>query len=854
TPWQFQVNQLDVEDLGLQFTDRGFAAPLTASVDRARLGLQVNARVGGGQPAALTVHALTVSLDGIHVSSESDPKPWFELTSASVDEGRLALHDRSAGAGTLALKGGRLQVDRDAAGRISVADRLQRVAGAGAAPDRVAVVAPAAPTARQNGKPSATTRRGGKAPTASRTTTAAPAANPTAGAAADGWTFKLERLVAQDFKVGLSDASVQPPLALALENLQIEVKSLTQDLAASVPVTLEFTIDRGGRFEAHGNVVPGTPSADLRVQLRDLSLAPAQAFVSQATTLTLTGGRAFTQGRFRFQPDRWRYDGGLDVRGLQLNEVDTKDRFLSWDRLSAPALTVTERGVRVPELRIDGLGAKLVIYKDRTVNVATILKPKPPGQAARPAPAARPPFQIDVDRVQIAAGNVDFADLSLALPFGTRIHDLKGQLVGLSSHTAAPAQLELDGKVDEFGLARAAGQLQLFDPARYTDVKVDFSNVEMTSLTPYSATFAGRRIDSGKLTLKLEYKIEDRKLAGDNQVLIDNLKLGERVDSPSAFSLPLDLAIAILQDADGRIDLGIPVSGSLDDPQFSYGQLIWKAIVNVLTKIVTAPFRALGALLGGGDQPLDTIRFDVGSSELLPPEQEKLAKLAKALSARPSLNLTVQPRFDPTGDAQALRERALRLTVAEAAGRQVPAGEDPGPISTAEPATRTALEKLTALRFGAAELASLQKRFAQANPDPPPAGLGAQMMSRLGTLMKTPPPPLPPQEARRLQGADLHALMLERLLESQKVDEAALQALAAARVGAIRKDLASRGLAEARLQAEPPKSEAGDGKTVPASLGLAAGKGGTPASAGKGGAATATRAASGALPAPAASG
>ena len=133
---------------------------------------------------------------------------------------------------------------------------------------------------------------------------------------------------------------------------------------------------------------------------------------------------------------------------------------------------------------------------------------------------------------------------------------------------------ELDGQVDDYGLARAVGQIDLFNPTDYTDIKVVFRNVEMNRLTPYSATFAGRKIESGKLSLDLEYKIKNRQLQGDNQIIMNKLILGERVESPTAMNLPLDLAIAILEDSDGVIDLGLPVSGSLDDPQFSYGGII----------------------------------------------------------------------------------------------------------------------------------------------------------------------------------------------------------------------------------------------------------------------------------------
>src|SRR6202008_198013 len=119
----------------------------------------------------------------------------------------------------------------------------------------------------------------------------------------------------------------------------------------------------------------------------------------------------------------------------------------------------------------------------------------------------------------------------------------------------------------------------------FTDLAVSFRNVPMTPLTPYSATFVGRRIPGGPLDLNLEYKIDQSGLAGDKTVVVRRRQLGERVESPGAMRLPLDLAIAILSDSQGVIDLALPVRGNVDHPEFSYGSLVWQALANVITKI-----------------------------------------------------------------------------------------------------------------------------------------------------------------------------------------------------------------------------------------------------------------------------
>src|SRR5262249_970403 len=152
-------------------------------------------------------------------------------------------------------------------------------------------------------------------------------------------------------------------------------------------------------------------------------------------------------------------------------------------------------------------------------------------------------------------------------------------VTGLSTDPASAAQVELDGKVDDYGSVRIRGTVQPFRATEFTDLELAFRNLEMTRLTPYSGKFAGRKIASGKMSVDLQYKVQQRQLQGTNKFVVNQLKLGEHVDSPDAMKLPLDLALALLTDKNGVIDLDLPVSGSLDDPKFSYGAIVWKAIV-----------------------------------------------------------------------------------------------------------------------------------------------------------------------------------------------------------------------------------------------------------------------------------
>ncbi|HEY1092343.1 MAG TPA: DUF748 domain-containing protein, partial [Burkholderiaceae bacterium] len=596
-----KLDQVQAQLKGLRIVDPDFVQPLTAAMADLQLSLRADATAGSG-PLQFNVQGLKLAAGGISLHSGKAASPWLQLGQLSLDDGEMKLASREVGAAGLGLADLSVIALRDAQGRISLQQAFERVA------------APAAASA-------------------------ASVANGPA------WRYRLGKIEAAKLKLALRDESMSPAADLALMDMQLSAEGLSSEPKTRVPVALSLAVKSGGRLTLKGTVVPDQRSADLHLALRDLALSPAQPYLAQAADLALAGGLVDAEGQLRYANSQLRYEGRAGLRELAVKESGNGQNFLALKSLATRRLLATQERLSIGDLQLAGLDTKLIIFKDRSINVTKVLRKRPeaaaPNAAASASAAATSPaYQVDIDRIRLSDGRLDFADLSLALPFAARIHELKGLVSGLSTQPGRTAQIGLTGQVDEYGLARASGQVKLLDPTDAMDLKVVFQNVEMTSLTPYSATFAGRKIASGKLSLDLDYKLEKRLLKGENKVVMDQLTLGDRVASPTAVSLPLDLALALLQDSDGRIDLGLPVSCSLDDPQFSYGSIIWKAFVNVLTKIVTSPFRAIGALLGGGsggEGQAPEIAFDPGAAELLPPEREKLDHLADALARRPLL-------------------------------------------------------------------------------------------------------------------------------------------------------------------------------------------------------------------------
>jgi outer membrane protein OmpA-like peptidoglycan-associated protein len=334
------------------------------------------------------------------------------------------------------------------------------------------------------------------------------------------------------------------------------------------------------------------------------------------------------------------------------------------------------------------------------------------GEGGKAAPVARP--AITIGRLRVENGRLDVADRTLTPPFAATVHDLAGAIAGLTTDEEAPARVELNGRVGQYGEARVRGALEPVAPATRTNMQVTLRNLALADFTPYAVKFAGYRIESGRLSATLRYRVREGRLVGSNQLEFDRLKLGEKVESAGALDLPVDLAVALLTDAEGRINLAIPVSGDLRDPQFDLGGLIAMALRNTLAKIVSAPFRALASLLGhdtAADE-LDHVSFDPGSASLAPPEEEKLAHIAEALVARPQLTLSVRAGYDPQADTQALKRAAVLREVAKRAGYSAAAGAGaPAALDLRDAKVRRAAEGLYLAHVGTAfDLGALKPR------------------------------------------------------------------------------------------------------------------------------------------------
>lgn len=502
---------------------------------------------------------------------------------------------------------------------------------------------------------------------------------PARAAAAPRWSVAVPQFTLVDAAVLVEDRTREPAAIVPIERLTLVARGV--DSVGSAPVLLKVSASvAGGGFDLRGDVTAKPIGARGRLSLRGFDLLSLASYAADRVRLDLRRGVVDLAGDFSVGmpgaaggAPTVRFDGEAAIRDLLTRDRAVRRDLIKWRRLglegiryrSAPAT------LRIARITAEAPYVDLVIGPDGNANLADVFgkasqraAEAPAASAANGSRAPQPAIGVAIDRVRVLDGSANFADLSITPNFATGIQTLSGTINGLSSRAESRAQVALEGAVDRYAPVKIAGEVNYLAARSYTDLRAAFRNLELTTLNPYSGRFAGYRIERGKLSVDLAYRIVDRRLEARHKILLTQLQLGDRVDSPDAVRLPLKLAIALLKDRDGNIDLDLPVSGSLDDPEFRIGPIVWKMVVNLLTKIVTAPFTLLGNLFGGSGEQIRYVDFLPGDATLDAAMLERIGAVAKALGARPQLRLEVPLALSRTRDGEALREAAWQRELA----------------------------------------------------------------------------------------------------------------------------------------------------------------------------------------------
>ncbi len=504
-------------------------------------------------------------------------------------------------------------------------------------------------------------------PPPAATATPAPAPAPAAGAGPAPWHLKLGEFKLLAANVAFEDRSATPAAHFTFSPLSLKIDGASLDLAQPLRVSLDTGVNTVGHLGIAGTVIPAPLTLDLQVGAGAVELPALQPYIGQFSALTVLAGRMSSDLKVHYEAAKpaLTVAGDLSVDGLHTVSTALHDDFINWQRLEVNRLTYqqTPGRLRIARIGVQKPYARVIIEADSTVNLHRILGGEPPAPTAgaRPPPgppAKATPMDIAIDEVAVTAGELDFSDLSVQPNFAAGVKKLQGGITGLSSRPESRAKMDFHGEVDAYSPVTIAGNVNLMSPVMYTDVEMGFRNIELSIFNPYAGKFAGYDISKGKLTTTMHYTVAGTKLEARHHVTIDQLEFGDKTASKDAVSLPVKLAVSLLKDRNGRIDLDIPVSGSLSDPQFSIGPAIRKVLGNLVAKLVTAPFALLGSLFSSGPD-LQFVDFQPGSGVLDAAGLARIKTVAKALAERPQLEVDLPIATLPELDRPALAAARL---------------------------------------------------------------------------------------------------------------------------------------------------------------------------------------------------
>jgi hypothetical protein len=475
-----------------------------------------------------------------------------------------------------------------------------------------------------------------------------------------------------------------------------------------------------------------------------------------------------------------------------------------------------------------------VVNADHTLNLATVLRTNPPVAQApaaatpatpAPAPAAAPLPKIEIGKIVIRDGDYRLTDQSIQPNVAMAVAQFGGTISGLSSINPGRGEIDVKALVDGAGPIAIVGKLDPLGPKPTVNLKVDFKNIDLQPLSPYSGKFAGYELARGKLLVDVKLAVDGRKIDATNVITLNQFTFGAPVQSAEATKLPVRLGVALLKDLDGKIVIDVPVQGDLDDPSFRIGQVVLRVIVNLLTKAAVSPFTLLGAAFGGGGDELAFQEFSPGSTEIQPAELKKLETMVKALTQRPALSVALDGNFDAAADTYALKRVKLadqvRRAIWEKKHQANPNIPPPAELTITPEENVAMIKALYDEKFppGTQFGTPLPTAPTVVAPPPPPAGFFKRLYRNLTGQTKRELQAVDAENTRRttehekaMKAALAAGLPFDemngRLAEAITIDDNDLRALAQARAQRIRDYFATTGgIAADRLFLAKEKTE-----------------------------------------------
>jgi len=484
------------------------------------------------------------------------------------------------------------------------------------------------------------------------------------------WHILLDNAQLKNYAVDFTDNSQADPVAIQLKQLSIELKNFDSRTDNPVNLALDTQIGEDGQLGLQAQIKPQSLKSTLQLSTSNLDLRPTQAWITPYAKVELLSGMLNSKLQAeleQLEPLQASANGELAISQLHIRDLDQSRDLLKWSNLSLQNIAFKQ--AQSTQLNIDLITAKkpyarFVIDEQLHTNISKVLVEQPAGNDSPTKDEPANNFAFELGEIIIQDGSAHFADFSLNPHFATAIQNLNGRIGKLNNQQEKATPIEITGSVDSYAPVVIKGSLTPFNPLNSLDIDVNFKQVELTTLTPYSGKFAGYRIQKGRLNLALHYQIDQGKLNASNSVLLEQLQLGEVVDSPDAIKLPLRLAVALLKDTKGNIEIKLPVKGDLNDPEFSVAPIVWQTLRNLITRAVSAPFKLLGNL-ANDKHDLSQVSYLAGETSLSEESQQALQSLAQALKKRPQLKLNIEGTSSAAFDGAVTAQNYLHYRMQE---------------------------------------------------------------------------------------------------------------------------------------------------------------------------------------------
>jgi uncharacterized protein involved in outer membrane biogenesis len=610
------------------------------------LDAQSGYRFAAGEDGAeFRLSGLGASVSGLRLRQREEKEEFLVIPEFSLKEAEVDSVKRQITIGGIATARGSIAVRRSAGGETNVARLV--------------------PDERQSAEP--VREKGSRAKSGGKS----PAESP--------WGVTIKETVIDRYAVRVDDRTTDPPVEIALDRLRLKAENIATGGKQRGKFSFTTLYNQKGSVSLNGTFAVDPPSMNARLQAKALPIGPVQPYFTEKVKILLTGGTISADGNVSLdapkgKPMRAGFRGEASVNDFSSLDKALEEEFLKFATLHFAGVEVgyNPTSVAIREISLTDFYSRLIVNPDGTLNVQGIVAKEGAGRdnaalapAAAPADnaAQAPAVPVRIETVTLQGGAVNFSDKFIKPNYSASLVEIGGRVSGLSSEESQLADIDLRGKLENSAPLEIVGKINPLAKDLFLDLKVDFRDMDLSPLSPYSGRFAGYGIQKGKLTLNLKYHIEKGVLDSENKVFLDQFTFGDTVDSPDATKLPVRLAVALLKDRSGEIHLDLPVTGSLDDPKFSVWGVIWQIVRNLLVKAATSPFALLGAIFGGGEE-LSYLEFDPGFSVLPASGTAKLGNLVKVLTERPALKLDIEGHVDIEKDREGMRQLLFRRKVA----------------------------------------------------------------------------------------------------------------------------------------------------------------------------------------------